>query len=1047
MNKLFWLLMPLMFLQAYADQLVWQSASSTDMNAAANYYDLNTSATAVAVGTADTLLFDSTQTNGKNTAATMTAALSVGKITIQKYKGNWSTGTYKLTLNNDMATGVDYLSRTGTTTAGTFTIGDTIDFKGTGGAWYVHTGGGDITMTSTKVIIEKNMNLTPVGMGVITFFSGAFPGYYDTITQTAAISLKTPLLLNGGTLVNNSTYGFNLAYTNTAMSGINQNGTVILGSGGLQLYSTAAGIKDTFGYYKGTQSNGITLRGHYANDTIVQGDSVIQTGPLLLYSSSTTTGSLTYYTMGKYFGCTGALTFENDYSTAFLRAYLGSSFCDWGSVGFSGYPLNIYLNSASITCRGNWINLANDTITPGTSSTVTFSNTAKATIASVNQLFYDIIESPTANKIDSTADSLNCNTFSSTAGVDKFGGHNRRIRGAICSFAGDSTLCRSSSTNLSMASGGTLTMNSTVIQVDSMNVLWGATGSIAMNKNVSIRDLKLPTADAKLTLQALKQLTVLKYTAGNLSGTSTHPDTLKSSAAGSRAQIYFGLQPNSNYLCGEDIAAQNLKMIDTTYPAPWINYNLGNDSNWQFTDSMHQYYTVMGNGTTHTLTSITPARADRNGGTTVTFNGTGCYYPVHNYYVGGLQKTITPVDSNSYTLVVIPGTRGSTGYKSYLDSTVDGKTATCTNCLYLFATPTLDSIRPYRVSPAGGTTITYKGTGMFNDGHGAGLLRAWVDGTAVTGISSVDSNTFIAVTPAHASGLVRDSLYNSDSGLVVTANALEYLPQYTLTTVNSTPAGTLSPTAGAHTVDSAASTALSYTAPANYAFWKWTRSATTATIGDSTHASTTVALSASATITAACTSVVVGPTITVQPFALTVNDFATGNDSVTATGTGTLTYAWYKWYSAAWHAITGAVARILSYTGAYTDNGDSLYVAVTDNNGTTNSDHVLLTVNPVAPVITTQPKLATGRTGQTATFTVLYYGTIPISNKWKKSHVTIVGATYNSYTTPALDSTYNNVYYYDSIYNIAGYARTDSVKLTVGKGAADWFFFFKHRPH
>ncbi len=96
-----------------------------------------------------------------------------------------------------------------------------------------------------------------------------------------------------------------------------------------------------------------------------------------------------------------------------------------------------------------------------------------------------------------------------------------------------------------------------------------------------------------------------------------------------------------------------------------------------------------------------------------------------------------------------------------------------------------------------------------------------------------------------------------------------------------------------------------------------------------------------ATLCTSGTSSVPAPTITAQPAAQTVAAGQTATFSVTATGTGTLTYQWSENGS----PITGATSS--SYTTAATtaaDNGSSFSVAVSNAGGTVISNSATLTV-------------------------------------------------------------------------------------------------------
>jgi hypothetical protein len=143
------------------------------------------------------------------------------------------------------------------------------------------------------------------------------------------------------------------------------------------------------------------------------------------------------------------------------------------------------------------------------------------------------------------------------------------------------------------------------------------------------------------------------------------------------------------------------------------------------------------------------------------------------------------------------------------------------------------------------------------------------------------------------------------------------------------------------------------------------------------------------------------PSISAQPINQSVNVGQTATFSVTASGTGTLTYQWQKNGT----AITGAVAS--SYTtpaAVIGDNASTFLVVVSNPVGSTTSTAATLTVNPPSnspPSISVQPAAQNVTVGQTATFSVTATGTAPLSYQWKKGGTAISGATAASYTTPA----------------------------------------------
>lgn len=141
------------------------------------------------------------------------------------------------------------------------------------------------------------------------------------------------------------------------------------------------------------------------------------------------------------------------------------------------------------------------------------------------------------------------------------------------------------------------------------------------------------------------------------------------------------------------------------------------------------------------------------------------------------------------------------------------------------------------------------------------------------------------------------------------------------------------------------------------------------------------------------------PAVTSQPANATVMLGQAANFSVTATGSGTLSYQWQK------DSVNISGATTASYTTPATaagDNGSTFDVVVTDSAGSTTSSTATLTVNlGVAPILTQQPQNQSVAVGQTATFSVTAAGTGTLSYQWQENSANITGATSASYTTPA----------------------------------------------
>ena len=176
------------------------------------------------------------------------------------------------------------------------------------------------------------------------------------------------------------------------------------------------------------------------------------------------------------------------------------------------------------------------------------------------------------------------------------------------------------------------------------------------------------------------------------------------------------------------------------------------------------------------------------------------------------------------------------------------------------------------------------------------------------------------------------------------------------------------------------------------------------------------------------------PSITAQPTSQTVMAGQTATFSVAATGTAPLSYQWRKNNV----AISGATSS--SYTTLATttsDSGATFVVVVGNTAGTVTSVAATLTVNAatVAPSISTQPTSQTVTAGQTATFSVAATGSAPLSYQWRKSGVTISGATSASYTTPATSSSDNGAQFTVLVSNSVGSVTSNAATLTVNVAA------------
>lgn len=175
---------------------------------------------------------------------------------------------------------------------------------------------------------------------------------------------------------------------------------------------------------------------------------------------------------------------------------------------------------------------------------------------------------------------------------------------------------------------------------------------------------------------------------------------------------------------------------------------------------------------------------------------------------------------------------------------------------------------------------------------------------------------------------------------------------------------------------------------------------------------------------------VAGLAITAQPENQTVTAGQTATFSVTASGSGTLSYQWKKGGA----NITGAMSA--SYTTPATttsESGTQFSVTVTDSTSssvTSNPASLTVTAAAVAPSITTQPASKTVSAGQAATFSVSATGTAPLTYQWKKNGAN-VGTNASSYTTPATSASDNNAKFTVTVTNSVSSATSNAATLTV----------------
>lgn len=181
----------------------------------------------------------------------------------------------------------------------------------------------------------------------------------------------------------------------------------------------------------------------------------------------------------------------------------------------------------------------------------------------------------------------------------------------------------------------------------------------------------------------------------------------------------------------------------------------------------------------------------------------------------------------------------------------------------------------------------------------------------------------------------------------------------------------------------------------------------------------------SVTSAVAVLTVVIPPAITAPPQSQTNVAGTTANFSVTAIGTGPLTYQWQ--FNGG--NMAGATTTSVTLNNVQSTNAGSYAVVVTNAAGSVTSALATLTVW-VPPGITAQPQNRTNVLATTATFSVAASGTTPLSYQWQFN-----GANIASAANPLL--TLTNIQVSDAggysvvVTNVAGAITSSVASLTV----------------
>jgi len=191
----------------------------------------------------------------------------------------------------------------------------------------------------------------------------------------------------------------------------------------------------------------------------------------------------------------------------------------------------------------------------------------------------------------------------------------------------------------------------------------------------------------------------------------------------------------------------------------------------------------------------------------------------------------------------------------------------------------------------------------------------------------------------------------------------------------------------------------------------------------------------------AAISINVAPSITGQPASQTVTTGSNVTFSVSANGSSTLVYQWFKNGSklANGTGISGATTATLAMTSVTTNSAGSYTVTVTNLFGSATSAAATLAVQ-VPPQITSQPASVSANPGTNVTFTVTATGTAPMNYQWFKNGSALTdggnfsGSTSNKLTLASV-TTNDAAIYAVTVSNPVGSVTSGNATLTVAPAA------------
>lgn len=177
-------------------------------------------------------------------------------------------------------------------------------------------------------------------------------------------------------------------------------------------------------------------------------------------------------------------------------------------------------------------------------------------------------------------------------------------------------------------------------------------------------------------------------------------------------------------------------------------------------------------------------------------------------------------------------------------------------------------------------------------------------------------------------------------------------------------------------------------------------------------------------------SVLVGQPLrfTTQPTSQIVPDGGTATLTAAAVGTGTVQYQWYGPFG----ILSAATSDTLKVADVKETNGKTgyYYVEATDLSGRTEKSALVTVHTSAPPVITDQPRSASGGPGESVTFRVVAVGAPSLRYEWKRNGVYVPESSIPGYLHLTLRGPQDAGDIQVTVSNAYGSVTSDTVSLT-----------------